>query len=114
VHDLAEALAGDITPHDKAYKSKRQIEEDKLAEIVACLPLPMRQEIIALFAELNAGKTAESGIVRTADKLDMALMAKSYGKKIGNVDEFLDSAAEGISGCGRDIVEHLKGRFKRK
>ena len=109
IHDLAEALAGDITPHDKEYKRKRQIEEDKLKDVVSSLPENMRREILCLDTELAEAKTLEAKIVGTADRLDMALTAAEYEKCGLDLSEFLDIRESDLTESGMLLVKYLKG-----
>jgi putative hydrolase of HD superfamily len=109
IHDLPEAVAGDMTPHDKDYKRKRQIEEDALKRMVSCLPDNIAREIVGLNAELAAGRSPEARIVETADGLDMALTALEYGKSGANMAEFFDAGRKMRTGKGRHLLKYLKG-----
>ncbi len=108
VHDLAEALSGDITPYDKEYKRKRQIEEDKLKDVLAGLPDDIRDEIAGLVGELQAGKTPEAKAVQTADKLDMVLTAAEYGGAGAGLREFFDVDGSGMTEAGAELLKYLK------
>jgi len=108
IHDLAEALAGDLTPYDKEYKRKRQIEEDKLRDVVAGLPAEMQKEIIGLAEELSASKTPASKIVETADKLDMLLTAAEYEKSGADLREFFRISTSNFTESGMMLLKYLK------
>jgi len=108
VHDLAEAICGDMTPHDKEYKRKRQIEEDCLRKIASALPGSMRREIMGLQRELEEGKTIEAKTVGMADKLDMVLTAAEYGKPGARLGEFFDVSTPGFTESGMKLLKYLK------
>lgn len=61
VHDLAESLVGDITPHDDvAEDEKHALERDALAWITAACPnREAAAEVEALWREYEAGTTPE-------------------------------------------------------
>ena len=108
VHDLPEALCGDMTPYDKEYKRKRQIEEDKLREIVSGLPADMQKEMTSLHAELCAQKTREARIVETADRLDMVLTAAGYEKSGKDLREFFEINTKNFTENGMKLLKYLK------
>jgi putative hydrolases of HD superfamily len=80
VHDLAEALVGDITPHcgiSKAEKAQREMHA--MTAICDTLrPSPIADEILALFLEYEAGETRTARLLKDLDKLDMVLQASEY------------------------------------
>jgi putative hydrolase of HD superfamily len=108
VHDLGEALAGDLTPYDKEYKHKRQIEEDKLRDVVAVLPPNMQKEVLSLHAEVAERQTKEAEIVATADRLDMALTAAEYEKSGVDLSEFFDIETSHFTEKGHRLLKYLK------
>ena len=59
IHDLGECFTGDIPTFDKtaAHEAK---EEDLLTAWVHTLPQPQRDEMTALYAEMNALQTQEA------------------------------------------------------
>ena len=87
-HDLAEARTGDLTPRDKGYKFKNEIERENLKTMVKNLPLNLQNEIIGLVEEFIKGKTKEAEIVKTADLLDAVFMALEYEKRGKKLNEF--------------------------
>lgn len=58
VHDLAESVVGDITPHCGISKQEKEIRERKaMREITSLLEdCEMADEIVDLFEEFEAGK----------------------------------------------------------
>ena len=72
VHDLAEALTGDI-PAPAARGDKSAAEREALATLTAPLPAPARDAIIALWEEYETGSTREGRIAKGLDKLETIL-----------------------------------------
>jgi len=86
-HDLAEAIVGDITPHDGVDPAqKRTLEIEAIGRITA--PLPYGTRIMQLWQEFERGETSRSRIARQVDKLDAAVMALVYENRGFNVSEF--------------------------
>ncbi|OWY90876.1 Hydrolase-HD superfamily protein [Phytophthora megakarya] len=80
VHDLAESLVGDITPHDGvADVDKHRMEKEALDEICSTLKdTSSAEEIRSLWNEYEAGSTEEAKIVKDFDKFEMILQADDY------------------------------------
>ena len=81
LHDVAEVIVGDITPHDgvaPAEKHRLELEAIQKMGIIA-------QDI---FAEYEQQETEESKFVRYLDKLDMALQAEIYEGQGLDLSEF--------------------------
>ncbi|KAK9810309.1 hypothetical protein WJX72_008370 [[Myrmecia] bisecta] len=81
VHDLAEAIVGDITPSDNVSKTeKAKREADAMAQIRALLgsETAVGQEVEHLFQEYEDGATPEAQLVKDFDKLEMILQAHEY------------------------------------
>ena len=72
IHDLGECFTGDIPTFDKttAHEAK---EEDLLSAWVRTLPQPQRDEMTALYAEMNALQTQEAKIYKAIDKMEAVL-----------------------------------------
>ncbi|ETL49052.1 hypothetical protein, variant 1 [Phytophthora nicotianae] len=94
VHDLAESLVGDITPHDGvAEEDKHRMEKEALDEICNTLGnTPSAAEIRELWNEYEAGSTEEAKIVKDFDKFEMILQADDY-ERAQNIplDDFFQS-----------------------
>ncbi|MCD7472386.1 hypothetical protein HAX54_013616 [Datura stramonium] len=96
VHDIAEAIVGDITPSDgipKAEKSRR--EQAALTEMCKVLGGGMRaKEIKELWQEYENNASLEANLVKDFDKVEMILQALEYESEHGKVlDEFFLSTA---------------------
>jgi putative hydrolase of HD superfamily len=74
VHDLAEAITGDVpAPSQDAADGRKERERDALRELCAPLPLDLRQRIEALCSEYDAGGSPESLIAKGLDKIETML-----------------------------------------
>jgi putative hydrolases of HD superfamily len=94
VHDLIEAIAGDITPHCGISKEeKHRLEKDALLEITEFLSEDLREEIKSLWFEYEDGKTKEAVYVKDIDKLEMIIQADEYEREDAskNLQDFFDS-----------------------
>ncbi|KAL0698884.1 hypothetical protein Bca4012_055006 [Brassica carinata] len=96
VHDIAEAIVGDITPSDgvpKEEKSRR--EKAALKEMCKVLGGGLRaEEITELWLEYENNASLEANLVKDFDKVEMILQALEYESEHGKVlDEFFISTA---------------------
>jgi putative hydrolases of HD superfamily len=99
VHDLAEAITGDIPPYDDLpeeiearreflerrhirpaarTESKRAAEAEAIAKLIADLPPARAYEIAALITELAEATSAEARFVKQADKIETYLQSREY------------------------------------
>ena len=72
IHDLGECFTGDIPTFDKTAAHEEK-EEDLLTAWVNTLPQPQRDEMAALYAEMNALETQEAKIYKAIDKLEAVI-----------------------------------------
>ena len=101
-HDLAEAVVGDITPHDGVSKEeKRRLEEEALKGIISGLEHEaIAGEILDLWLEYEEGTSRDAMVARNLDKFEMIVQADEYeranpGKRL---DQFFEST--------RDYFDH--------
>ncbi len=74
VHDLAEALTGDLpAPAPRAQGVKEARERDGLSTLVDTLPSAARQRLIALWRDYEEGTSAEARLAKGLDKLETIL-----------------------------------------
>lgn len=122
VHDIAEALSGDIPPYDadeipddpearraffavRRTRTPEQAAAKRVAEsaasdrLLAMMPPPVRAEIDALLHEYEARQTAESCFVKEVDGLETFLQARAYAADYPDVplDGFTDMAMHAIT-----------------
>lgn len=103
LHDLAEAVTGDMPPYDpeeippgedpaaqRAFldrlhvrsdarrNAKRAAEAAARADLLADLPSTLAKPLAALWAELEEGASPEARFVKQADKLETYLQSREY------------------------------------
>ncbi|XP_024018255.1 HD domain-containing protein 2 homolog isoform X1 [Morus notabilis] len=120
VHDIAEAIVGDITPSDgvpKEEKSRR--ERAALNEMCEVLGGGARaEEIKELWEEYENNSSIEANLVKDFDKVEMILQALEYEKEHGKVlDEFfLSTAGKFQTEIGKswaaEIISRRKSRLR--
>ncbi|XP_015883223.3 uncharacterized protein LOC107419018 isoform X1 [Ziziphus jujuba] len=96
VHDIAEAIVGDITPSDgvpKEEKSRR--EQEALDHMCKLLGGGSRaKEVGDLWMEYEENASPEAKLVKDFDKVEMILQALEYENEQGkDLDEFFRSTA---------------------
>ena len=72
IHDLGEAFTGDIPSFDKTAENERT-EERLLREWVNTLPENYREEMTALYSEMDARQTQEAKIYKALDNLEAVI-----------------------------------------
>lgn len=105
LHDLAEVVVGDITPHDKVLsEDKEQKEREALRTLTA--DLPRGGESLSLLREYQAQKSPEARWVKALDKLDMSLQSWIYEADGEGLDlsEFRHSAAPALLPFGLEAA----------
>ncbi|KAI9158041.1 5'-deoxynucleotidase hdd1 [Paramyrothecium foliicola] len=87
VHDLAEAVVGDITPMSKIPKAEKVRREALVMDYLAETSGPEGQNIRTLWHEFEDAASPESRVAQDIDKLEMMLQAIEYEKQLeGKVD----------------------------
>lgn len=108
IHDLAELVTGDRTPHEGLDSlHKAQQEEQALAEILE--PFACADTAQARLREYNAGKSPEARWVKAVDKLDMTLQSRRYEQQHGvGLGEFRESSKARLASQGMGwVVDRL-------
>lgn len=83
IHDLGEAVIGDIPVIDPAHNSKREIEEKGVIEMLSVLPLKLQSYYMKLWLEFENKETKEAVLAYQCDKLSAVLKAKHYETETG-------------------------------
>lgn len=79
VHDLAESIIGDITPHCGVSKEeKKKVEREAMKKLSGMLSPKIGDELLALFDEYECGETPEAIYCRDIDAFEMILQAREY------------------------------------
>ena len=74
VHDLAEAITGDVpAPDQAAADGRKERERQALRQLCKPLPTELQQRIEALCAEYEAGRSPESLMAKGLDKIETML-----------------------------------------
>ncbi|MBS3165313.1 HD domain-containing protein [Candidatus Woesearchaeota archaeon] len=90
LHDLAESLIGDITPHEMDPLLKKKRENLAFRRLLKDIPAVIRGEAERLFQEFQSGRTREARLARRCDRLDTLLQAREYRKVVPGIEkEFL-------------------------
>jgi putative hydrolase of HD superfamily len=87
IHDLPEAVIGDLMPSQKTKESKEN-EETAMHNILALLPEMQSENYLDAWNEYQEGETSEARALQQLDKLEMALQAREY-EKLGSANENL-------------------------
>ena len=92
VHDLAEAVVGDITPHDGVHKDEKHARERAAMASIA-------PQWLDLWDTYEAGESPEAVFVKRMDSLDMATQAIAYqGQGLLDSAPFVASAERRLAG----------------
>ncbi|ORX61865.1 hypothetical protein DM01DRAFT_1403604 [Hesseltinella vesiculosa] len=94
VHDLGEAIVGDITPHAGVSKEdKFKMEENAMAQFKEWLgDTEAANEIVSLWHEYEQAQTPEALLVKDLDKFEMIVQALEYEKSDAKtLQSFFDS-----------------------
>ncbi|KAL8632207.1 hypothetical protein Q9189_002117 [Teloschistes chrysophthalmus] len=108
VHDMAEAVVGDITPADGVEKEEKSRRERETMEYMTSRLLPLRpasnsadddpgKMIKEAWEEYEADETPEARFVHDVDKLELVIQALEYERDAkGKVDlgEFMGAAGK--------------------
>jgi len=97
IHDLEEALTGDLTPHEKERQGTSRImkrKRDAMQQIIEVMPSETRTKLKRVWRELYLDQSREARLVHELDKLEMALQAHEYAEKSRNssFEDFYKSA----------------------
>ncbi|ERN07140.1 hypothetical protein AMTR_s00019p00129010 [Amborella trichopoda] len=117
VHDIAEAIVGDITPSDgvpKLEKSRR--EREALEHMCTLLGGESRaKEIADLWMEYEENTSLEAKFVKDLDKVEMILQALEYENEQGkDLNEFFESTAGKFqTDVGKAWAAEIASRRKR-
>ena len=72
IHDLGECFTGDIPSFEKTAEDTAK-EDGLLAQWVASLPQPYREDMAALYAEMDALETPEAKVYKALNKLEAVI-----------------------------------------
>jgi 5'-deoxynucleotidase YfbR-like HD superfamily hydrolase len=93
IHDLAEIMVGDITPHEGISEDeKKQRENEAFNKIFQ--GAPNSEFYLNLWTEYQNQETKEAIMIKNLDKLEMAFQAVEYQEEFPELDlaEFIKEA----------------------
>nr|GEU86407.1 HD domain-containing protein 2 isoform X2 [Tanacetum cinerariifolium] len=118
VHDIAEAIVGDITPSDGVPKAeKSRMEKEALDNMCKLLGGgPRAEEIHALWMEYEENSTPEAKVVKDFDKIEMILQALEYETEQNrDLEEFFESTAGKFqTDLGKAWASEIASRRKKQ
>jgi putative hydrolases of HD superfamily len=85
IHDLGEAIGGDISAKLQSPGSKAAQERADLLELLRPLPHSVRNEIVELWDEYEAAATPEAHVAKALDKLE-TIMQHNQGRNPADFD----------------------------
>lgn len=98
IHDIAEALVGDITPFDGVTKQEKHRREYESIKFMSGLIEPYNpkfaKEMVELWLDYEEIRCIEARYVKDVDKYEMIQQAWDYEQQFGfqyNLDQFYES-----------------------
>jgi putative hydrolase of HD superfamily len=101
--DLPESAIGDLTPTQKrklGLESFKRREENALTQLLSSLPKELSDEYLAIWKETQSQISREAKLVKSVDKLEMAIQAQEYKNQMHepkSLDEFIKSAEKSMT-----------------
>jgi putative hydrolase of HD superfamily len=102
LHDLEEAITGDLTPQDQELRGEDVVRTQKISareQLLSYFPQENQRAYRDLWSELENEKSKEAQLVHELDKLEMALQANEYargGIEATKLKEFYESSMAAI------------------
>jgi putative hydrolase of HD superfamily len=111
VHDLGEALGGDVpAPLQQAGAPKAAQERADLLRLTAPLPPALRQEIVELWDEYEHAATAEARLAKGLDKLE-TILQHTQGRNPADFDYAFNLAYGRQYTAGHPLLEAVRARL---
>jgi len=101
LHDLEEAVTGDLTPEDKTRRGEAKVRRDRqeaVERLLKLFPPRVRHSYRRLWTDLRLRHSKEAQLVHELDKIELAFQANQYSKRTGRrkVADFYLSARKEI------------------
>lgn len=71
VHDIGEAIVGDVPAFSQNHSDKYEIEEKAVLKIAESLPVASQKEVVDLYHEYQAKESKEALLVKMLDVIDV-------------------------------------------
>lgn len=111
VHDLGEALGGDVpAPEQQRAAPKAGQERADLLRLTAPLPAPLQEEIVELWDEYEAAASPEARLAKGLDKLE-TILQHTQGKNPADFDYAFNLAYGRRFTAGDPLLEALRARL---
>jgi putative hydrolase of HD superfamily len=117
LHDLEEAITGDLTPQDKESRGENVARTQKISareQLISHFPLENQRAYRELWSELENERSREAQLVHELDKLELALQANEYAKggiEATKLKEFYESSRTAIKDPKlRRILDEISSR----
>jgi len=111
VHDLGEALGGDVpAPQQEAAAPKAGQERADLLRLTAPLPARLRDDIVELWDEYEGAATAEARLAKGLDKLE-TILQHTQGRNPADFDYAFNLAYGRRYTAGDPLLEALRERL---
>src|SRR5688500_8927980 len=108
VHDLGEAIGGDIpAPQQAAVMGKAEQERRDLLDLLAPLPVHQHDEIATLWDEYEAALTPEARLAKALDKLE-TLLQHAQGANPPDFDYRFNLEYGRLYTAGDDTIEAIR------
>lgn len=125
IHDLAEAIVGDIPAHDlKRRENKKEREKNAFEKLVENLSQKTQTEFLNLWNEYEAKQTQEAKIAQAIDKLEAPLQHNIsdietwdqndfdvhpfYKYEYAKIDQFLQTLRDDVETMSRKKITDAK------
>ncbi|MDR2981165.1 MAG: HD domain-containing protein [Puniceicoccales bacterium] len=87
IHDLAEAVCGDISAVDqKPGSNKAEMEKNGMISLLSGLPQDIRDSLFSLWQEYEDKKSPEAAVVKGLDKLETLIQHNQGQAPAGFID----------------------------
>lgn len=114
VHDLGEAIGGDVPAVEQETGSpKSEREREDLLELLRPLPQRIRAEITALWDEYEAAETPEARLAKGLDKLE-TILQHNQGENPPDFDYRFNLDYGRRYTTGDPVVENVRERLDRE
>ncbi|XP_078052517.1 5'-deoxynucleotidase HDDC2 [Augochlora pura] len=114
IHDLAECIVGDITPHCGVDPDEKHRREDEAMETICNLLGDKGPMILEMFREYEKQESPEAKYVKDLDRLDLIMQAYEYEKR-DNVPGVLEEFFVATNGKIRHpFINKMASEIKEK
>jgi 5'-deoxynucleotidase YfbR-like HD superfamily hydrolase len=88
LHDIGEAVVGDVAEIDIDYIKKKELEKEAVKKLLSSLSEDIEKRYYDLWTEMEEISTPLAKFAYQVDKIDIILKSKYYAKKYGMPELF--------------------------